>query len=352
MDVLRVEGDGTDPHTLFGTAEDAEDPGVPVHPFGPVTRRIAEHRHEPSAKVGDDQPPRNAVAGDGQVGLLVEDLDHRVRGEHAVHTRVFAGHRLPEQPGVHTCVAQRPDLRLRERARKQGKLVAEEALTAEEQQLHVRERPAGAGEALGEGTQGGGCSRDDLGLELLQGGRRGFPGRRASDGEADVGHRGAVQRVQDEAETRVQVTRVEQIGDPVARAQPGIDQSGAERRGELPPFRTRVVRELRRTRGAATAEDGRFVERCGQQSVVAGGVGSPEVRLWHHRKIREVGHMTGQMSVELTVERRIVAREAYELRDWLNGHRFLLEGVNRRKGKADGGTTSGAALRNGGRPCR
>ncbi|MER6736830.1 hypothetical protein [Streptomyces puniciscabiei] len=39
------------------------------------------------------------------------------------------------------------------------------------------------------------------------------------------------------------------------------------------------------------------------------------------------------MSVELAVERRVVPGETYQFRNWLNGHQFLLEGVDHRRGK-------------------
>ncbi|MFI9645502.1 hypothetical protein ACIHAA_04295 [Streptomyces sp. NPDC052040] len=57
-----------------------------------------------------------------------------------------------------------------------------------------------------------------------------------------------------------------------------------------------------------------------------------------------MSHILGKMGVKLPVERRVVAREAYEFRKRLNWHRFLLEGMlgePSAKGKADGGATDG-----------
>ncbi|MFF3515035.1 hypothetical protein [Streptomyces sp. NPDC002573] len=57
-----------------------------------------------------------------------------------------------------------------------------------------------------------------------------------------------------------------------------------------------------------------------------------------------MGHVIGKMSVEIPIERRVAAREAYQLHEWLNWHQFLLEGMlgePSAKGRADGSAMDG-----------
>ncbi|MEV6024710.1 hypothetical protein [Streptomyces sp. NPDC052036] len=57
-----------------------------------------------------------------------------------------------------------------------------------------------------------------------------------------------------------------------------------------------------------------------------------------------MGHLIGKISVKLPIERRVAAREAYQLHEWLNWHQFLLGGMlgePSAKGRADGSAMDG-----------
>lgn len=177
-----------------------------------------------------------------------------------------------------------------------------------------------AHEMVGEGAE---CRRgagDDIDVEFVQrvhgrSERCGAPYR-----QPDVGDGGAVQGIQDEGEARVELAGIEEVGDPVAGSQSGLDETAAECGGEFSPFFTGIDRELRGAGGSAALEDHRIIERTGQQTVLAGSVGSPECVLGDDRQVRQLAYSIRKAGVEVPVKGRVATYEAYEFRQWLNGH--------------------------------
>lgn len=181
-------------------------------------------------------------------------------------------------------------------------MVVEEGLPAEEEQFH-RVEPDTAGERLlGEPAQGRGRAGHHLGGEVAQGGDRRLQRSAAADGQADVVHGCVGERVEDEEETGVQLTGVEEVGDAVPRPQARVHESLPEGGDERTPLVAGVDGELGGPGGASGLVDRGFAERAGQYAAVVQRVGRPELLLVDHRQVGEAVGVRRQGRVEVPVE--------------------------------------------------
>ncbi len=166
---------------------------------------------------------------------------------------------------------------------------------------------------IGEAAQRGRRAGEDVGGEVLDRGERRLERCAAAYGQPDVGDGGVRERVQDEQEAGVELTGVEEVGDPVPGPQACVDHPGAEGADELLPFLAGVAGEPRRPRGAARLEHDAFPEGGGQDAVVVQGIGGPEPVLVHDGNIGDPAHVRRQVRVEVGIERRRVTGETHEV---------------------------------------
>ena len=290
------------PGALVGPADQAEPLALGVDPLGAVADRIPDDRHQGAEQVGDARPGRAHPAAVIGSPVTSSTSSTTVRLGNASWTRTSSpGTGAADQPGVDRRVPERGDGRLREGPGQDRPQVVEEDVAGEEHQLDASRWtwPALARCISATALSFIGSPASTSTPKLAIRSATYSSGAGAADGQADVLHRGVVQRVLDVEEAAVEFAGAEQVRHPVPRLQPGLDHARAERGHRVGVLGARPRGELRRAGGAAGLVHARVGQRSGQQPVVRPRVRRPERGLVDDRELGDVRDGPRHVAVQL-----------------------------------------------------